>query len=147
MTGEEGDAWMGPVGEQMVPLNCPPGLEYLTMIDQLIVKQKLEMLEAVAGVMGYGLETSNKYKIKNVLGQVRLSHRIFAHSLSKNLYFRIFIKPRKTRTAAPEWCAAPPGHSTWSSGTTWTGGLISCVGSYCIDCVKGGDPSQQTSPL
>ena len=61
---------MGPVGEQLVPLNCPPGLEYLTMIDQLIVKQKLEMLEAVAGVMGYGLETSNKYNIKNVLGQV-----------------------------------------------------------------------------
>ena len=86
MTGEEGDAWMAPVGEQMVPLNCPPGLEYLTMIDQLIVKQKLEMLEAVAGVMGYGLETSNKYKIKNVLGQVRLSHRIFAHSPSKNLF-------------------------------------------------------------
>ena len=41
LTGEEGDAWMAPVGEQMVPLNCPPGLEYLTMIDQLIVKQKL----------------------------------------------------------------------------------------------------------
>ena len=40
------------------------------MIDQLIIKQRLEMLEAVAGVMGYGLETANKYKIKNVLGQV-----------------------------------------------------------------------------
>lgn len=66
--GEDGQ-WMAPVGEQMVPLNCPPGLEYLTMIDQLIIKQKLEMLEAVAGVMGYGLETANKYKIKNVLGQ------------------------------------------------------------------------------
>lgn len=69
VAGPEGEHWMAPVGEQMVPLNCPPGLEYLTMIDQLIVKQKLEMLEAVAGVMGYGLETSNKYKIKNVLGQ------------------------------------------------------------------------------
>jgi len=67
--GEEGQQWMAPVSEQMVPLNCPPGLEYLTMIDQLIIKQKLEMLEAVAGVMGYGLETANKYKIKNVLGQ------------------------------------------------------------------------------
>jgi len=66
--GEDGQ-WMAPVGEQMVPLNCPPGLEYLTMIDQLIIKQKLEMLEAVAGVLGYGLETANKYKIKNVLGQ------------------------------------------------------------------------------
>jgi len=65
----EDGQWMAPVQEQMVPLNCPPGLEYLTMIDQLIIKQRLEMLEAVAGVMGYGLETANKYKIKNVLGQ------------------------------------------------------------------------------
>lgn len=67
--GSEGDAWMGPVHEQMVPLNCPPGLEYLTMIDQLIIKQKKEMLEAITAVMGAGFETSNKYKIKNVLGQ------------------------------------------------------------------------------
>lgn len=66
--GEDGQ-WMAPVQEQMVPLNCPPGLEYLTMIDQLIIKQRLEMLEAVAGIMGYGLETANKYKIKNALGQ------------------------------------------------------------------------------
>ena len=68
MTGEGGEAWMGEPAQ--VPLNCPPGLEYLTQIDQLIVKQKLEILEAAAGVMGYGLETANKYKIKNVLGQV-----------------------------------------------------------------------------
>jgi len=27
------------------PPNCPPGLEYLTQIDQLIVKQQVEMLE------------------------------------------------------------------------------------------------------
>ena len=68
--GPEGENWMAPVGEQMVPLNCPPGLEYLTMIDQLIVKQKLEALEAIAGVMDMNFETANKYKIKNVLGQV-----------------------------------------------------------------------------
>jgi uncharacterized protein YxjI len=60
---------MGPVAEQMVPLNCPPGLEYLTLIDQLIIKQKVEMMEAIAGVMGFGFETKNKYKIKNSLGQ------------------------------------------------------------------------------
>ena len=45
------------------------GLEYLTMIDQLIIKQRLEALEAAAGLMGYNFETENKYKIKNVLGQ------------------------------------------------------------------------------
>ena len=27
------------------PVNCPPGLEYLTQIDQLLVKQQVELLE------------------------------------------------------------------------------------------------------
>ncbi len=29
--------------------NCPPGLEYLTQVDQLIVKQKVEILEIFSG--------------------------------------------------------------------------------------------------
>lgn len=45
-------------------LNCPPGLEYLTTIDQLLIKQKVELLEAFTG-----FETNNKFTIKNSLGQ------------------------------------------------------------------------------
>ncbi|KAF5291896.1 hypothetical protein FQR65_LT11380 [Abscondita terminalis] len=48
---------------QNVP-NCPPGLEYLTTIDQLLVHQKVELLEAFTG-----FETANKYTVKNSLGQ------------------------------------------------------------------------------
>lgn len=44
--------------------SCPPGLEYLTMIDQLLVHQKVELLEAFTG-----FETKNKFTIKNSLGQ------------------------------------------------------------------------------
>lgn len=44
--------------------NCPPGLEYLTSIDQLLIKQKVELLEAFTG-----FETNNKFTIKNSLGQ------------------------------------------------------------------------------
>lgn len=44
--------------------NCPQGLEYLTSIDQLLVKQKVELLEAFTG-----FETNNKFTIKNSLGQ------------------------------------------------------------------------------
>ncbi|XP_017863927.1 PREDICTED: phospholipid scramblase 2 isoform X3 [Drosophila arizonae] len=44
--------------------NCPRGLEYLTSIDQLLVKQKVELLEAFIG-----FETNNKFSIKNALGQ------------------------------------------------------------------------------
>lgn len=44
--------------------NCPRGLEYLTSIDQLLIKQKIEFLEAITG-----FETNNKFTIKNSLGQ------------------------------------------------------------------------------
>ncbi|KAH8415635.1 hypothetical protein KR222_006957 [Zaprionus bogoriensis] len=58
----------GPAGDWMsipsgIP-NCPRGLEYLTTIDQLLVKQKVELLEAFTG-----FETNNKFSIKNALGQ------------------------------------------------------------------------------
>ncbi|XP_039445017.1 phospholipid scramblase 2-like isoform X7 [Culex pipiens pallens] len=57
--GESG--WM--TIPQGIP-NCPPGLEYLTSIDQLLVHQKVELLEAFTG-----FETANKYTVKNTLGQ------------------------------------------------------------------------------
>ncbi|XP_066477615.1 phospholipid scramblase 1-like [Tiliqua scincoides] len=44
--------------------NCPPGLEYLTQIDQIIVHQQIEVLELI-----FGFETNNKYEIKNAMGQ------------------------------------------------------------------------------
>jgi hypothetical protein len=46
------------------PSGCPPGLEYLTQIDQLLVHQQVEMLEALTG-----FETANKYVVKNTMGQ------------------------------------------------------------------------------
>ncbi|XP_076363257.1 phospholipid scramblase 1-like [Tachypleus tridentatus] len=59
----------GPQPNQWMPIpsgppNCPPGLEYLTMIDQLLVHQKVELLEAFTG-----FETANKYEVKNNMGQ------------------------------------------------------------------------------
>lgn len=47
------------------PPPCPPGLEYLTMLDQLLVNQTVEMLEVFTG-----FETTNKYVIKNSIGQM-----------------------------------------------------------------------------
>ncbi|XP_041270317.1 phospholipid scramblase 1-like isoform X2 [Onychostruthus taczanowskii] len=44
--------------------NCPPGLEYLTQIDQILIHQQLEILEIVTG-----FEENNKYELKNTLGQ------------------------------------------------------------------------------
>lgn len=42
---------------------CPPGLEYLTMIDSLHVEQCVSLLEAFTG-----WETNNKYLIRNAQG-------------------------------------------------------------------------------
>jgi len=58
-----------PGAEQWMPIpqgiqGCPPGLEYLTQIDQLLVKQKVEIFEVMTNI-----ETANKYKIKNSMGQ------------------------------------------------------------------------------
>ena len=53
----------------MVPIapplpGCPPGLQYLAMVDQLEVKQEVEILEVATG-----FEMGNKYKVFNALGQ------------------------------------------------------------------------------
>ncbi|XP_008067307.1 phospholipid scramblase 1-like [Carlito syrichta] len=46
------------------PLNCPPGLEYLTQVDLILIHQKLELLEVL-----FNFETNNIYEIKNRFGQ------------------------------------------------------------------------------
>ncbi|XP_036436727.1 phospholipid scramblase 1 [Colossoma macropomum] len=46
------------------PPAAPPGLEYLSQIDQILVHQQVELLEAIIG-----FETNNRYEIKNSLGQ------------------------------------------------------------------------------
>ncbi|XP_067234375.1 phospholipid scramblase 2 isoform X4 [Chanodichthys erythropterus] len=61
-------AAMQPMHMYMVPNpgipGCPPGLEYLTQVDQLLIKQKVELIEALAG-----FESNNKYDIRNSMGQ------------------------------------------------------------------------------
>ncbi|XP_017327367.1 phospholipid scramblase 1 [Ictalurus punctatus] len=51
-------------GLPMKPVGCPSGLEYLTQIDQLLIHQKVEMLEVLLG-----WESNNKYLVRNALGQ------------------------------------------------------------------------------
>lgn len=41
---------------QQIP-NCPPGLEYLSLLSQLLIKQKVELMEAFTG-----FETNNKVR-------------------------------------------------------------------------------------
>ncbi|XP_041419329.1 phospholipid scramblase 1 isoform X2 [Xenopus laevis] len=61
MPNQSGAAWM-PL-PAAIP-NCPPGLEYLSQIDQILVHQQVELLEVLTG-----FETNNKYEIKNSMGQ------------------------------------------------------------------------------
>ncbi|XP_012292520.1 phospholipid scramblase 1 [Aotus nancymaae] len=59
--GAAGVPWMP---APPTPLNCPPGLEYLSQIDQILIHQQIELLEVLTG-----FETNNKYEIKNSFGQ------------------------------------------------------------------------------
>lgn len=54
--------WAQPAAQP--PPNCPPGLEYLASVDQMLVKQKVEVFEAFTGY-----EQNNKYEVLNTLGQ------------------------------------------------------------------------------
>ena len=45
-------------------VDCPQGLEYLLSVDQLLIKQKIEVLELLTG-----FETNNRYDVHNNLGQ------------------------------------------------------------------------------
>nr|XP_020457905.1 phospholipid scramblase 2-like isoform X1 [Monopterus albus] len=54
---------MFPVPSPGIP-GCPPGLEYLTQVDQLLIKQKVELVEALVG-----FESNNKYEVRNSMGQ------------------------------------------------------------------------------
>ncbi|XP_064479801.1 phospholipid scramblase 1-like [Ornithodoros turicata] len=54
-----------PVCQPLAPPSmCPPGLEYLAIIDQLIISQQIQLVEVLTG-----FEQKNKYVIKNSMGQ------------------------------------------------------------------------------
>lgn len=59
-------AQYSPSPQAMAPIavDCPPGLEYLLQVDQLLIKQKVEILETLVG-----FETNNQYDVCNSMGQ------------------------------------------------------------------------------
>lgn len=58
------DDMFAPLPANTDPRSVPRGLEYLTVVDQLAIRQKVELLEAFTG-----WETNNKYGVINSAGQ------------------------------------------------------------------------------
>ncbi|XP_067648476.1 phospholipid scramblase 2-like [Eurosta solidaginis] len=71
------ESWMSiPIG---IP-NCPTGLEYLTAVDQLLIKQQVDLVEVF-----FGCEMKNKSKIKNSAGENVYLAVEDTHCLTRNL--------------------------------------------------------------
>ncbi|XP_007086391.1 phospholipid scramblase 2-like [Panthera tigris] len=68
--------------------NCPPGLEYLTQINQLLVCQRFDLLE----VLGC-FATSKKYEVMNNQG-----HRIYYAEERSNCFLRYLCGPSRRFT-------------------------------------------------
>lgn len=106
--------------------NCPPGLEYLTTIDQLLVKQKVELLEAFIGFEG-----KNKYTIKNSLGQkVRCLSQtnLESQKIKLNRFpFERFIMRLKILIAARVTCAVRFVVLTWKFWTIFKMKWFTCI--------------------
>ncbi|TRY81549.1 hypothetical protein DNTS_012077 [Danionella cerebrum] len=76
----------------MNPTGVPQGLEYLQQIDQILVHQKIELLEAIIG-----FETNNQYEIKNSMGQMIFKAKENTHCCTRyfcgsNRKFELEIK-------------------------------------------------------
>ncbi|XP_078482051.1 phospholipid scramblase 1-like [Ciona intestinalis] len=51
---------------------CPPGLEYLSKLEQILIQQQVEIFEVLYAINNLAItdiETENRYSIKNALGQ------------------------------------------------------------------------------
>ncbi|TGZ67662.1 hypothetical protein CRM22_004676 [Opisthorchis felineus] len=87
-----GPAHQGPPAANWMPrpvvLDCPPGLEYLTQINQLLVKQKKELFEIMTDI-----ETANRYVILNTMGQT-----VYNCSEESNFCARQFCKAQRPYT-------------------------------------------------
>uniref|UniRef100_A0A674CIQ9 Phospholipid scramblase n=1 Tax=Salmo trutta TaxID=8032 RepID=A0A674CIQ9_SALTR len=68
------------------PLACPPGLEYLTQINQLLIHQEVNLAEVV---LGWEVKHSNI--VKNNVGQ-----QVFACSRGERLLHSTVLRPRRT---------------------------------------------------
>ncbi|XP_069476468.1 phospholipid scramblase family member 5-like [Ambystoma mexicanum] len=80
--------WKGPSSSPQPAYRFPPGLAQLSKLEQLIIHQQVELI----GVL-LGTETSNKYEIKNNLGQ-----RVY-FAIEENQFFdRTFCGPIRSFT-------------------------------------------------
>lgn len=70
------------------PMGCPPGLEYLAQIDQILVHQKVDLTEMIIG-----WEMSNNYVIKNSMGQ-----QVFVAREESNFWTMQFFGPLRPFT-------------------------------------------------
>ncbi|XP_072046718.1 phospholipid scramblase 2-like [Amphiura filiformis] len=115
--------------------NCPPGLEYLTQLDQLLVHQQVELMEVLTG-----LDFQNRYVIKNSMGQ-----QVYFAGEQSTFCMRCFCQSQRTfnmtitdnngqevmKLYRPWKCCSGCG-SCWCAGT-----CDCCTDEITVECPPG----------
>ncbi|XP_020836598.1 phospholipid scramblase 4 [Phascolarctos cinereus] len=66
------------------PPNCPPGLEYLSQLDKILVHQQFQILDLITG-----FESNNRYEVKNNMGQMVYMVLEDTDDITRNAYHSI----------------------------------------------------------
>ena len=88
--------------------NCPPGLEYLSAVDQLLVHQKVELLE---GIYYYHSNQKDVEWINDLNGQHLPDSKLLISTQSKIQWGRRFTTQPRFPTVALVNCVVRTVHS------------------------------------
>ncbi|ELT90416.1 hypothetical protein CAPTEDRAFT_193500 [Capitella teleta] len=116
-----------------VAAGCPPGLEYLSMIDQLVVKQQVDIMELITS-----WECANKYRVFNSVGQ-----QVYFAQEESNMCMRQCCGPNRaftihiTDNSGKEVLRLRREYKFCACGLCWCAGINGCSHEVVVEAPVG----------